>query len=87
STGQGVVRYQGVDELAAHRAVPFDEKPSEKELILMSFKSFVGRAVRGVYLRLPLPWKWRLSIKSAIFVVFAPLLRHTNSYHRWRWQH
>lgn len=50
---------------------------------MSSIRAIAGRALQGVYLRLPISWKARLAIKNAVFSAFAPLLKHTNAYRRW----
>jgi len=47
-------------------------------------KQRLARWVREFYLWLPLPRRMKLEIKERLFVVGAPLFRHTNAYRRWR---
>ncbi|MFS8136491.1 MAG: glycoside hydrolase family 99-like domain-containing protein [Thermomonas sp.] len=50
----------------------------------MSLRSLAGRAMRGLYLALPISWETRLSWKRAVILSFEPLLRSTNSFKRWQ---
>ena len=46
-------------------------------------RRWTGRALRAVYLHLPVGWRFRLAAKDWVFRRFAPLLRHTNAYRKW----
>ncbi|MEO6384254.1 MAG: glycoside hydrolase family 99-like domain-containing protein [Thermomonas sp.] len=50
----------------------------------MSLRSLAGRAMRGLYLALPVSWDTRLAWKRALILTFEPLLRSTNSFKRWQ---
>ena len=39
--------------------------------------------VRRVYRGLPISWAFRLKLKSLVFLLGSPLLRHTQAYQRW----
>ncbi|MEO8160684.1 MAG: glycoside hydrolase family 99-like domain-containing protein, partial [Arenimonas sp.] len=45
-----------------------------------------GARLKQAWRGLPVPWSWRLRFKSALFRLFAPLLRHTNAFRRWESQ-
>ncbi len=40
-----------------------------------------------VYRAIPMPWPLKVAVKSALFLVFGPFLRHTAAYHRWEVKH
>lgn len=43
-----------------------------------------GSTAKAVYRRLPIQMGTKLAIKNALFRAFAPLLKHTAAYRRWR---
>lgn len=50
----------------------------------MKMKAVLGRWLRSFYHALPFSWRTRLAIKGVVFSLFAPLLRGTGAYQRWR---
>ncbi len=54
-----------------------------RHLAAPSVRTLVGRALHAIHRHLPVPLESRLALKSAVFTVAEPLVRHTNAYARW----
>ncbi|WP_133500602.1 glycoside hydrolase family 99-like domain-containing protein [Cognatilysobacter terrigena] len=51
---------------------------------MMGVKANIGRALRALYLALPVGWDARLAFKAFVFRNFPGVFARTNSYRRWR---
>lgn len=47
-------------------------------------RSWIGRALHGLYSRLPFGWGFRLAVKDRLFRILGPLISNTDAYRRWR---